>query len=121
MGQVVMWNSEWRRRALVSNWDCIRLESAMRTPIVVGAAADDGLIKYFSQNTQEKRCGDCREGKYGPQGNWSQNLSAAFKTGISDYCPAGMWESRIPLWKLDRGREEPRRARRPFPRVIAAG
>jgi hypothetical protein len=46
---VVTWNSERRRRALVSNWDCIRLESAIRTPIVVEVALDDGLIRYISQ------------------------------------------------------------------------
>jgi hypothetical protein len=46
------------------------------------AAADDEVIKQISQELKEKRCGDCRERKCGPQGNWSQNLSAAFKTGI---------------------------------------
>ena len=49
MRQVVTWNSERRRRALVINWDCMRLESAIRTPIVVEVALDDGLIRYISQ------------------------------------------------------------------------
>jgi hypothetical protein len=49
MRQVATWNSERRRRALVSNWDCMRLESAMRTPIVVEVALDDRFILYISQ------------------------------------------------------------------------
>ena len=39
IGQVEMWNSERRRRALVSSCACMRLESAMRTAIADEAAA----------------------------------------------------------------------------------
>ena len=69
MAQVVMWNSAWRRIALVSNCACIRLESAMRTPIAVDVAADEALIKQVSQKLKEKRCGDCKEGMFRLQGN----------------------------------------------------
>ena len=54
MGQVVMWNSGWRRNALVNNCACIRLESAIRTPIVLEVAADDGLIKTDLPRTQKR-------------------------------------------------------------------
>src|SRR5438477_9836058 len=43
--QWLTWNSEWRRRAPVSNWACMRLESAMRTPIASEVAADDAIIR----------------------------------------------------------------------------
>jgi hypothetical protein len=45
IGQVVMWNSGWRRKALLSNCACMRLESARSTPIACEVAADEGLIK----------------------------------------------------------------------------
>ena len=41
MGQVEMWNSERRRRALVRSWACMRLESAMRTAMAARAAAGE--------------------------------------------------------------------------------
>jgi len=49
--QVVMRNSGWRRRALESNCARMRLESATRTLIASGVAADDGLIDSVSKKT----------------------------------------------------------------------
>jgi hypothetical protein len=59
----------------------MRLESATRTLIASGVAADDGLIIKISLN-KEKRCRDCRSGLDHPQGNRSQNLSTTFNLGI---------------------------------------
>src|SRR6202035_3011512 len=47
-----MRNSERRRRALVRSCACIRLESAMRTAIVHGTAAEDGLMKQAPNETE---------------------------------------------------------------------
>src|SRR5579863_2440590 len=44
IGQVEILNSERRRRALVSNWACMRLESAMSTATVT-EGTDGGFIK----------------------------------------------------------------------------
>ena len=60
----------------------MRLESATRTLITSEAAAAGGHIRQVSEKLNRSGCGDCREAGDGPQGNWSQNLSTAFKTGI---------------------------------------
>ena len=49
ISQVWTRNSERRRRALVSNCACIRLESAMSTPMALEVAADEGRIKQLSK------------------------------------------------------------------------
>jgi hypothetical protein len=66
--------------------------------MMLEVAAGDGLIKQGSQKLKEKRCGDCRDGKSGPQGNWSENLSAAFKSGIEISVWREFEERRIALW-----------------------
>jgi hypothetical protein len=71
----------------------------MRTPIASEAAADCKLVKQVSQKFQEKRCADCREGKLGLQGNYSQYLSAAFKTGIEISVWGKVGELEVALWK----------------------
>jgi hypothetical protein len=52
IGQVVILNSGRRRRALVSSWDCIRLESATRTLMAFDVAARDELIVAISHKTR---------------------------------------------------------------------
>jgi len=54
----------------------------MRTPIASEVAADDGRVKQVSQELKEKRCGDCREGQSGSQGNSAQNCRVTLKSGI---------------------------------------
>jgi hypothetical protein len=63
-------------------------------------AADDGSFKQVSRKLKQKRCGDCREWKYGSQGNWSQNLSAALKTGIEISVRREWREWSLSLWKV---------------------
>ncbi len=81
MGQVVIWNPGWRRSAFVSNCDCIRLESAMRTPIEELAVSK--LIRPISP------CIDHRfdeaivwREKCDPQGRTSQKLNSMVEMGI---------------------------------------
>ena len=50
--QVEIWNSERRRRALVSSCACIRLESAMSTAIADGMAAEDELMNQAPNETE---------------------------------------------------------------------
>jgi len=50
-----MRNSEWRRRALVSNWACMRFESAIKTGIAAEVAAEGELIELGSPVTRVKR------------------------------------------------------------------
>ena len=57
----------------------------MRTPMAAEVAAENGSFKQVSQKNKEKRWGDCREEKNGPQGNWSQNVRAAFKMGMKSF------------------------------------
>jgi hypothetical protein len=47
MGQVVILNSERRRRALVRSWACMRLESAIKTAMAAGA---DKIIRARAPN-----------------------------------------------------------------------
>lgn len=76
----------------------------MRTPMALEAAADCRLVKLVSQKLKEKRCGDCREGKLGPQGNWSQYLSAASKTGIANFDTAKFRAGSSGVWNDEAGR-----------------
>jgi hypothetical protein len=64
-------------------------------------AADDGSFKQVSRKLKQKRCGDCREWRYGSQGNWSQNLSAALKTGIEISVRREWKEWSLSLWKVE--------------------
>jgi hypothetical protein len=86
----------------------------MSTSIALDVAADEGLIKQVSRKLKEKRCGDCREGMFGLQGNSSQNVRTAFKSGMEIPVLLEAEEKGSPLWMVDsltRARSETRNVR----------
>src|SRR5580704_13805398 len=89
MGQVVILNSERRRRALVRSWACMRLESAIRTAMAGLAAAGDEVIQKSSEWSGITGRFDLRGGSRGTQGNMSLYSRGAFKSGKRI---AGLWK-----------------------------
>src|SRR3981081_2514221 len=85
MEQVAMRNSAWRRRALVSNCACKRLESTTRTPMA-SEVADDGVIKRCSQ-LMNRWCPILGKWISGSQGWTSHNRGTSFKSGIENRVP----------------------------------
>src|SRR5580693_7068078 len=86
MGQVEMWNSERRRRALVRSCACMRLESAIRTAM----AAGDEVIRKSSEWSGITGRLDLRGESRGTQGNMSLYSRGAFKSGK---CIAALWKN----------------------------
>src|SRR5712671_5815804 len=85
-----MQNSERRRKALMSNCACIRLESAIRTVIADVGAVNGRLMKQGSERNVSSGSCDLRGVAGTTQGNASHYLGPALKSG----------QRLLTLWKI---------------------